>query len=68
MTGNPPFDEAALCRLFLRAMNGTYVGYKAPRPDESTVFEDENSLPTETLSDVVERLLSLNPRTRLKPR
>jgi len=57
MTGQVPFDERQLCRLFLHAIDGNDAGYSPPDPIEGP----------EHYRQVVKKLLQLDPSARLKP-
>lgn len=59
MTGQVPFDERQLCRLFLHAIDGNDAGYEPPTPAP----EDG----PEHYRVVVRKLLQLDPSARLKP-
>jgi len=57
MTGQVPFDERQLCRLFLHAIDGNDHGFEPPSPDDGP----------EHYRSVVKKLLQLDPSARLKP-
>lgn len=57
MTGQVPFDERQLCRLFLHAIDGNDHGFEPPSPEDGP----------ELYRSVVRKLLQLDPSARLKP-